>query len=84
MNIAIQLVLSGTLGEMFELLNTLQIIYFMPLLNFQYPPIVELIISFLSFVTVDFPVPGLDDKKSFLNRLINNTNYIDRPHNKNF
>ena len=52
--------MGGALGKLWEMINTLQILYYMPLIQVHYTKFFKKCMKFLDFAQGDFEVPGSD------------------------
>ncbi|CDW87671.1 UNKNOWN [Stylonychia lemnae] len=83
-NMIAQILMQGTMGQMFEMINTLQILYYMPLIQVYYPQDLRDFLDFLSTSNFNIPVPGISDPESFINNLIDEKQYNEQAFNQAF
>jgi len=58
LNFLLNVLLGGALGKMWEMINTLQIIYYMPLIQAGYTSLLKRSLKIIDFVNGDFDIPG--------------------------
>ncbi|CDW86137.1 UNKNOWN [Stylonychia lemnae] len=80
----LKLLLQGSFGQMFEMINTIQILYYMPLIQIRYTQLLKDTLKNLQMSTLNIPVPGLDDEQHVFNRLFADDQYNDFPFNEAF
>eukprot|EP00347_Sterkiella_histriomuscorum_P013429 403364739 len=86
-NFIIQLLMQGSMSQMFELINTIQILYYMPLIQVYYTDFLrESLTSLGSLANIDIPIPGDDDddEQSLLNTIFDKKKFKDQPFNEAF
>lgn len=77
-NTLINVFLGGALNMMWDLVNTLQILNYMPLIQVYYPEFLKLSLSFLKMAQADINVPY---SEKIIGVLVNFTNIEDKPLN---
>jgi len=80
-NYILNLVLGGALGGIWEMINTLQIIYYMPLLSLDYTYLFVKCIKILDIVNADFPFPFA---KEIVGLLVDIEKIDDVPYSESF
>ncbi|CDW83342.1 UNKNOWN [Stylonychia lemnae] len=83
-NMVAQILMQGIMSQMFEMINTLQILYYMPLIQVYYPQDLRDFLDFLSTSKFNIPVPGISDPESFINNLIDEKDYKEKIFNQAF
>jgi len=81
LNFIVNLVIGGALGKMWEMINTLQIIYFMPLIEAGYTALLKKSLKIMDIVNGDVAIPGSD---YLLNRIVDVNELEDFSYRKNF
>ena len=45
------------MNNMFEMINTIQILYYLPIIDMPFPTMVKLVYSFAGSSNIDIPIP---------------------------
>eukprot|EP00347_Sterkiella_histriomuscorum_P023362 403334932 len=84
LNFAVQFIMKGSMGEMFELINTIQILYYLPLIQVHYTEFLRDSLSGLEFANLDILLPDKNDEQTIVNKIIPNRQFDDQPINQAF
>eukprot|EP00347_Sterkiella_histriomuscorum_P008004 403346735 len=84
LNFAVQFVMKGSMGQMFELINTIQILYYLPLIQVHYTEFLRDSLSGLEFANLDILLPDKNDEQTIVNKIIPNRQFDDQPLNQAF